>query len=384
MIDNNELYEKFRLNVAISNFEKEEIKTPKKNILKMVASFILTIGITSGLVYATGTVVYENIWREPKSYKITMEVSEEDKKKCISEEEAERIAYSYLEKTGFTEDEINSFGLSNDFWEDEKIWRLYSKNIPYIEINAETGKLNSLNIPSYNYKIPYNYGITRNQAQIVAQGLFEKYNEDENQNGKYELASLRGNMETEEGSYIWYASFYKKYGDLYNFDEAVHIGWVPTVNGLYSLSFSRNVYEENEEKITKDQAIQIAVEKDRQIEKEKQIIGTTAEIRIRKMNENIYLRENFKEEYDNHTLNVEKTGENTYKLKDDAVFYKTDERVRKVWCVVVQYDLNTDFVTAEYTYYVDCTTGEIIGGERSNDLKTEERTIEEVDELIEK
>lgn len=382
MIDNKELFEKFKLNVAISNFEKEECKTPKNGVLKMVASFVLTIGITSGLVYATGSVVYENIWREPKSYKITMEVSDEDKKKCISEEEAQKIANSYLEKIGFTEDEIKDFQLSNNFWEDKKIWRLSSEKIPYIEINAETGKLNGLQIPSYTYKIPYNYGITREQARIAAKELFEKYNEDEN--GEYELVELRGNMETDEGSYIWYSSFYKKYGDLYNWDEAVHIGWVPTINGLYNLNFSRNTYEENEEKITKEQAIQIAVEKDKQIEKEKQIIGTTAEIRIRKMNANIYLRENFKEEYDKGTLNMEKTGDNTYKLKDDAVFYKTDERVRKVWCVVVQYDLNTDFVLAEYTYYVDCTTGEIIGGQRSNDLKIEERLLNDPYNLAEK
>lgn len=384
MIDNNELFEKFKLNVAISNFEKQEVKTKKKSVLKMVASFILTIGITSGLVYATGTVVYENIWREPKSYKITAEVSDEDKLRCISEEEAEKIANSYLEKIGFTEDEIKSFELSNDFWEDERIWRLSSKKISYIEINAETGKLNSLNIPRLSYKTPYNFGITREQAQVVAQELFEKYNEDENSNGEYELVSLRGNMETDEGSYIWYSSFYKKYGDLYNFDEAVHIGWVPTINGLYNLSFSRNTYEENEEKITKEQAIQNAIEKDKQIEKEKQIIGTTAEIRIRKMNTEIYLRENFKDEYEKGTLNMEQTGKNTYKLKDDAVFYKTDERVRKVWCVVIQYDLNTEYVSAEYTYYVDCTTGEIIGGARSNDLEKEKNILGDPYNLIDK
>ena len=56
------------------------------------------------------------------------------------------------------------------------------------------------------------------------------------------------------------------------------------------------------------------------------------------MNENIYLREKFKEEYESGTLNMQKTGENTYKLKDDAVAFKTEKRVRKVWCVAIDYN----------------------------------------------
>ena len=381
-MDNNRLLEKLKLDIAISNFEKQELKTPKRSILKMVASFIFAIGITSGLVYATGTVVCENIWREPKGYKITTEISEEEKARCISEEEAEKIANSYLEKIGFTDDEIKKLELSKDYWENDKIWNLSSNKIYNIEINAETGKLNSLSIPRQSYKTPYNFGITKQQARIVAQELFEKYNEDEN--GEYRLFRLNRNMETDEGSYLWYADFYKKYGELYNFDEAVHIGWIPTINALYSLSFSRNSYEENEEKITKEQAIQTAIDKDKQIENEKEILGTTAEIRIRKMNTEIYLREKFKDEYEKGTLNMIKIGKNTFKLKDDAIFYKTDERVRKVWCVVIQYDLNTEYVSSEFTYYVDCTTGEIIGGARSNDLKKEERILEDEYNLIEK
>ncbi len=367
MMDNKELFEKFKMNVAISNFQKEEQKSHKKNILKMVASFVLTIGITSGLVYATGTVVYEKIWKEPKTYEIVRELTEEEKKKCISEEEAEKISISYLEKVGFEYQEIDSFALQKNYYEDKNMWRMFSKNVT-IEINAETGILDYIQIPTWNYKIPYNYGITKEQAEKKAWELFDKYNEDKE--GEYELVKLNGNMETDEESYIWYSTFYKKYGELFNENESVSIGWVPTIDGLYSLSFGREIYEENEEKITEEQAIQIAVEKDKTIEKEREIVGTLAETRIRKMNEAVYLRENFKEEYENHTLNYDGA-----KLKEDAKFYKTEERVRKVWCVVVQYDFD-EFVSSEFTYFVDCTTGEIIGGERSNNLIYDEDLYE--------
>ena len=239
MMDNKELFEKFKMNVAISNFQKEEQKSHKKNILKMVASFVLTIGITSGLVYATGTVVYEKIWKEPKTYEIVRELTEEEKKKCISEEEAEKISISYLEKVGFEYQEIDSFALQKNYYEDKNMWRMFSKNVT-IEINAETGILDYIQIPTWNYKIPYNYGITKEQAEKKAWELFDKYNEDKE--GEYELVKLNGNMETDEESYIWYSTFYKKYGELFNENESVSIGWVPTIDGLYSLSFGRTGY----------------------------------------------------------------------------------------------------------------------------------------------
>ena len=50
-----------------------------------------------------------------------------------------------------------------------------------------------------------------------------------------------------------------------------------------------------------------------------------------------------------------------YKIKEGAVFYRTEERVRKVWRVIIEYDVSeTKSPLDAYTYYVDATTGEII------------------------
>ena len=65
-----------------------------------------------------------------------------------------------------------------------------------------------MNIPSYTYTIPKNYGITREQARIVAKELLSKYNPNNNDN-EYELVSLKRNGNTDEEAYIWYADFYK-------------------------------------------------------------------------------------------------------------------------------------------------------------------------------
>ena len=227
----------------------------------------------------------------------------------------------------------------------DKIWYVNTEKVS-MQIDAENGKVKFLNIPTWNYKIPYDYGITREEARIVAKELLEKYR-PEGYDGDYELVSLKRNMETDEASYIWYADFYRKYGDLINPSEQISIGWVPTINGLYSLTLKNIPYENNEQKISKEEAINIAVEKDKQIEKDETIQETKAEIRIKEMNEEVYLRENFKEEYENGTLNIEKTGENTYKLKDNAVAFETEKRVRKVWCVVINY-------TGKLRFYLLC------------------------------
>ena len=76
------IMKKSRMKIAVSKFEEEEHTIPKRNLLKMVATFVLTIGMTFGLVYA-GNVVYEKIWKEPEAYKISQEITEEEKSQCI-------------------------------------------------------------------------------------------------------------------------------------------------------------------------------------------------------------------------------------------------------------------------------------------------------------
>ncbi|MCI9063675.1 MAG: hypothetical protein HFJ17_03640 [Clostridia bacterium] len=382
-MNNKELYEKFKMMNAISNFEKEEVKlkTSRKSISKTVATFLLVTCITGGLVYATGTVV-EKVWKNPEGYKINNKISQEEKEQCISEEEARNIGNSYLKKIGFEDEVIHNLALEKSILEQENIWSMSSDKVT-LDIDGKTGKIKLINIPTWNYKIPYNYGIDRIEARKVAKELLEKYR-PEGDEGEYEFVKLTRNMETDKGSYIWYAYFYKKYGNLLNPYENIQIGWIPTINRLYSLSFENNNYENNEEKISKEDAIKIATEKDKQIETKKAIKETKAEIQIEQMNEKVYLRENFKDEYEKGTMNMQKTGKNTYELKEDATFYKTEKRVRKVWVVVIKYDVPKDTRISEFSYYVDCTTGEIIGGSIDDSTQTIKDIISDPYNLIEK
>ena len=377
----NNIISKSRIKIAASEFEKENIKKTKKNVSKLVATFVITTTVTGGLVYATGNAIYEKIWKQPETYEFSYEVTEKDKENAISEEEARKKAEEYLRKIGL-EDEISGLGLMKSWRGNDVIWDIgFTKGTMQMD---SKGNFQSLNIPSYNYKIPYNYGITREEARKTAKELLLKYNPNNNSD-EYELVSLKRNMENDEASYIWYADFYKKYGDLYNQYEKISIGWVPTINGLYSLRIENSKYENNEQRISKEDAIKIATEKDKQIETRYNIASTEAEIGIDKMNTDVVYREKNLEDYEKGTINFEPDENGTYKIKEDAEFYKVDNRVRKVWEVTIYYDHYKYDYPERYVYYVDATTGEIIGGNRWNGAKRQiSQLIEDPYNLIEK
>lgn len=362
---------KTKISIAKIKEENDIIMEKKKtrNVLKTVANVIGGIIFGTGVVFA-GTKVYENVekvWNTPKTYEFTEKLSEEDKKDAISEDEAKKKAIDYLGKIGLTK-EISAIDLRKNILKDEVIWNIGFKEGSII-MNSN-GDFKSLSIPASNYTIPKNYGITSEQAKVVAKELLSKYNPNHNDN-EYDLVSLKGNAEKDIDSYIWYASFYKKYGELYNQYEKIEIGWIPTINGLYCLNIENYKYENNEQQISKEEAIRIAREKDEKIETRHKIASAEAEIGIDKMNTEVIYREKNIEEYENGTINFNYQENGEIALKDDAVFYKVENRVRKVWEVTIYYDYYKykENGAERYVYYVDCTTGEIIGGSRWNGAK---------------
>ena len=354
-----------------------KFKKKKKSII--VATSLL---LGTGVVFA-GSKVVENIWKNPETYEYSQKITQKDKEEAISEEKAKEKAIEYLNKIQLNKD-VGKLELTKTFRDNELVWSVGFKG--GVLLLDKTGDVRSINIPTFEYKIPYNYGITREEARKVAKELLAKYNPYESNEG-YELVSLKRNMENDEGSYIWYADFYKKYGDLYNQYEKISIGWIPTINGLYSLRIENSKYENNEQIISKEEAIKIATEKDKQIEKRYKIVSTEAELGIDKMNTEVVYREKDIENYEKGTINFNRDENGQVTVKDDAVFYKVDNRVRKVWEVTVYYDHYKYDYPEKFVYFVDSTTGEIIGGDRwsgaskqINDLFSDEyNLIEKLD-----
>ena len=386
-MENNRIIEnikrKAQMKIAISNFEKEEenMNVPKKNILKFVATFIMSIGITSGIVFG-GISAYEKIWKEPQEYKFQKDITQKDYENCISEEEAKNIGISYLTQIGYiNNDNMNSIKLTQEKTTEIIIWDLNVGKLS-MTIDGLTGKIRSINIPSWANDLSKAKGITVEEAQRTAKELLGKY-KTENTNEEYELLSLKGNDEKPENSYIWYAEFYKMYDGLVNPKERVLIGFIPTINELYCLEITDIPYENNEQIITKDEAIKIALEKDKKFEDNSKVKNIIAQIKIEPMNPSVYLREKYGKEYESGNLNKERISENSYKIKDNVVYCKTEERVRKVWRVNLEYNVSINSEDLRYyTYYIDATTGEIIGGELGTYLTRKDNLINEENNLV--
>ena len=123
---------------------------------------------------------------------------------------------------------------------------------------------------------------------------------------------------------------------------------------ISSITFiDNNNFENNPIIITKEEAIEIATNKEKEFSN-LEISDTTADLSIEKMNIFIYCLEN----------NI--TNENGE--------IKTEDITRNVWVVDVKHNKETKPKDAEIEtvkklynkkYYIDATTGEIIGGEQS-------------------
>ena len=125
--------------------------------------------------------------------------------------------------------------------------------------------------------------------------------------------------------------------------------------------------------------------KDKKIETRHSIASTEAKIGIDKMNADVIYREKDIENYDKGILNYQTEENGLYKIKEDTEFYKVDNRVRKVWEVTIYYDYYKENYQGRYIYYIDATTGEVIGGNRWNGSNEQIlQLIEDSYNLIEK
>lgn len=223
-------------------------------------------------------------------------------------------------------------------------------------------------------------GLTAIEARSEAEDVFKKYLKEYNYDN-YELtffgrgASIGDAVCDNNDKYVtqWNAYFVRSYDGLLDDNDFIRIGFMPTTLELEMLEISKNSkYENNELIITKEQAIEIAKKEDILIENQKKINEIQCDLRINTMNSNVYLREKYKEQFESRQINnetmmeIDKTGQ----ISNVKVF-TTEERTRKTWQVCIIYDYDGDGIK-EFTYYIDATTGEIIGGNLFNDFYFEE------------
>ena len=356
------IIEKVQDKIAIFEMNKEDkkMKQSTKKIMNIAATVVVTIGLSVGTVYA-GTIIYEKIWKEPTRIDLSEDkITDEIINKSISEEEAKKIAQDKLIQVGLTAEKITETDHYRESGTEKLNYRFVTDNW-YITINGQTGEFYDLSLKNYDKSVE-DYTMTKEEAIEVGKQYYKDLGYKE---GEYEFAEIVPIWEN-GGNYS--ARFYKKYGDLYNKAEAIWIEFYAKEHQLHGYRVENHKCENNPIEITKEEALEIAINEDKKIEN-RPIAKTNAELRIKEMNAEAYARLNNTEEYYKPMTTPDVPSE-------EIVAYSTEGRVRTVWVVVLEYeDEEADIVNkvakGQYSYYIDSTTGEIIGGESSDALRWE-------------
>ena len=343
----------------------------KRKRIRLITTICTALIITSGVGYG-GYMIYEKVWKNPEKYTYQelqsaisqTEVTNEEKESLISEEETKEKVMRIVQKLGYEGEEISSIELNENKIEEmsEIYYKIETKNDKgqnlNIKLNAKNGELESLQDDSILDSGVNGSSINEEEAKKALQDLFSKIEIDENEyditySGK-ENVVYKGNEKE-----VWNVKGNKKYNDIVNPYEELSISFVMDSGNIKVSSISNNkngIYENNQQVVTKEEAIEIATNKEKEFT-DKEIVNIEASLDIKKMNKYIFELENSVEE--SYNFDIENDG---YEINENIV--------RNVWKVKVFHNLNDDLIiTKTYLrdqskeYYIDCTTGEIIGGE---------------------
>lgn len=362
-MENNNLKEKVKLKIAISKVKEEgniAMKNKNYNIKKIavVASFVLMF---SGVGLATQKVI-EKIWKEPEKVekfysedRQTSEIVEEVKTKAITEEEAKEIALNILKEYGYENEVIESIELIENPVNYDLDYLIKTESKCTVQIDAINSK-NYFFESNVLYKDIAHYRGKRDELEKIVRDICKNHNIDLTE---YEILNVSKNGFTEEDAYIWYFNFYKKYGDIVNTYENISVAIIPEINELFWVRVDEMPFDNNEIVITEEEAKQIVLENEKKVPTGLEIKDLHVALDITEMNGYAYTRTNDYEQFIKQN--------STYGYPpEDIIYHRVENKIRKAWMVCVQYEYDEEktLPTTSYafTYFVDVTTGEIIGG----------------------
>ncbi len=366
-----EVYMPDKYEWAIKNaFTRNKSKSKYiKLIYKTIVATCCFFFAISGIVLATYA-IYEKVWKTPtiveqeeiekEIEKIKEPITDEEKEKMISEEKIIIIGENILKTLGYekmdfeTIDIVKGYDLKSHYVLTAGVNN--SKGI-IIYLNTITGELEYFSDRSAtleNIKCDY---ISEEKAKEIANDMYTKLNII-NENDDYEIMYAKKQNIVSNGNVndMWQISYAKRYNNIFDKDSAfTTVFTVADGKTIFYIIKGKNEYtfESNPVVISKDDAIKIASEKEKEFSS-LEISEVNAKLSIEKMNIFIYALEN----------NI--TNENGE--------YQVEDIPRNVWVVEIKHPKDTrpkngdiDTVKMQYNkkYFVDATTGEIIGGEQA-------------------
>mgnify|MGYP006867957929 CR=1 FL=1 len=359
---------KVRIKIAISKIKEENdmaIKNKRlEGVFKKVATVMVGIVFSTGVVLA-GNKVYEAVWKTPEKIQLSYsdfedntKITEESKKENISEDDAKKIAIDKLKNVGLNYDIVGT-NHYKEYDSNKIMYRFDTKDNYEISINGQNGELFDVWNNNKNAQDTSKY-MTENQAKELANKYYNLFGY---QDGEYEITKVKSvnNEGTGVGPGFRMTVIYnKKYDDVYNPYEYIVITLESKNMSLAMFRVENIPFDNNEVCISESDAIDIALKEDEKIDMPK-VESTKVELMVVKMNADAYDRVNNKEKYYEAMQTPDYPAE-------ERNFYKVDDKIRRAWVVVIKYennfgeDIAKRYTEGSYSYFVDATTGEIIGG----------------------
>ena len=364
---NEEIKEKLKTKIAISQIKNEEEKAMNKKgnfIFKNIGIAACVLMSLTGVVFA-GSKVIENIWKTPEKVQISSgdleeitKITEESKQENMTEEKAKEIAINKLNEIGFNSNIVGTNHYKE--FDSNKIWYRFDTEDNYeISIDGQTGEFFDIWNNNRNTQDTKKY-MTEEQAKELANKYYKLFGYKE---GEYEITDVQSvnNEGNDKGpGFRMTVTYNKKYGDVYNPYEYISITLESKNMEMDMFRVDNIPFDNNEVVITENEAVNIALKEDEKIETNK-VESTKAKLMVVKMNADAYKRINDKDKY------YEAMQTPNYPI-EERNYYNVDDRVRKAWVVVINYEDNYNgdivkrYTEGKYSYFVDATTGEIIGG----------------------
>lgn len=360
--------DKCRTIIKESLYNEEKVKRVHyRSLTRIVLTVIISLLATTGIVYA-GTKVYEKIFTNPE--KVVGFYAEDNSEKylnqikdsTISKENALNEINKLLKKFNHENEKIETIEPFSNSENYQLIWEAKTDKNNSILINADDK--NSFNIV-FNSTLDesttnHNNIISEDEAINIAKSLCKKYGYEVND---YTYIRAYTNTSSDTTPYVWYVDFFKEYEGIVNPFQRINIGFIPQTNNIYVFGICNAEFENNSIELTSDQAKEIVLEEEKKINTECEIDSMNLELCIVSTNDNAYLRTNDYEQY-------YKQSDASYPI-ENIIEYRVDRRIRRAWVVTVNYDIaetenklyeSSNIYSKCFSYFVDVTTGEIIGG----------------------
>lgn len=361
---------------------------------------------------------YEHIWTEPKErtsfeeYEKTLEVpeeyknievSEEEKQNLISEDEARKIGKEIINKIGYTEEEIKSVKLSKNIISAVKYsYEMRTTKGLYIYLNAENGEFSYFRYDNLIKQKFENEKISDEDLKTFVLNLYKTF-DFLNQN--YEFYRCSSNItamgvgDVDSSDYKQYtkeeynAVFYErqpsgvldKYKSIsigfYIVDGKALISSISSNDEIKANMYSSAEYikQDNKVEISEATAIKIAQEKDALISNKK-IKKIRTELINNTTNYEVWAWEKGYK-YEDLSVSVNKGDDNNTITTATSFpkYYYDKYYVRNTYEIIIIYDVEKKdpYDGGPYNgwlgkvYYVDATTGEILGGRELSSLNND-------------